>query len=408
VGPTRLYLDTALLGRMTPRAQQAHLDFARLAGDEGGSLLFERFLQFGFGAWPTSVCNAYPGLSDWRGVAALKTSLRVLAGSAIDLPVLLAARSSQLMKLSASLLMQACRNVLLADIGWPPYHEILVAEAQRVGRQVTIAPVCNAVLKGRAVEGEVIAVLRDCARQHGCDGLFLTAVSHLGMRLPVERIVRAVESAQPLRFVVIDGAQDFCHISADLRNEYCDLYLAGCHKWLSACHPMGLAFYGRRRSRSVIETVLADLLRTGEIDDPLLRFATQLEHDHLDGRTETVNLAPLFTSQGAVADALAAGETPADRLPTRLANLRAVAALAPSCGWQPHVVAPEFRTGILLLQAEGSLLRSLSSEALRQRFGEQGVAVTAYQDGLIRLSMPETNWREEELSHLQDSLRGTA
>ena len=30
MGSTRLYLDTARLGRMTPRAQQAHLDFARL------------------------------------------------------------------------------------------------------------------------------------------------------------------------------------------------------------------------------------------------------------------------------------------------------------------------------------------------------------------------------------------
>ena len=45
--PTQLYLDTARLGRMTLRAQQAYLDFVRLAGDEGGSLLFERFLQFG-------------------------------------------------------------------------------------------------------------------------------------------------------------------------------------------------------------------------------------------------------------------------------------------------------------------------------------------------------------------------
>src|SRR5262245_54562705 len=91
--PTTLYLDTARLGRMTPRAQRAHLDFTRLAGEEGGSLFFERFLRCGVEAWPESSRAAYAGLSDWRGVAALKSSLRVLAGSDPELPVLLAARS---------------------------------------------------------------------------------------------------------------------------------------------------------------------------------------------------------------------------------------------------------------------------------------------------------------------------
>jgi selenocysteine lyase/cysteine desulfurase len=393
---------------MTPRAQQAHLDFARLAGEEGGSLFFERFLGSGSDSWPASVRNAYPGLCDWHGVAALKSSLRVLAGSDADLPVLIAARSKQLMKLAARLLVRNCRNVLVTDIGWPPYHEVLTAEAGLGGRKVTVAAVHNAVFSELLTEETVVAAVHDCAIRHGCDGLFLTAVSHQGVRLPVERIVRALEASQTLRFVVIDGAQEFSHVSADLRNEYCDLYLAGCHKWLGACHPMGLGFYGRRRSRGIIETVLDRLLGTGEIDDPLLRFSAQLESDRLNGRTETVNLAPLFSSQGAATDALHAGETPAGRLPVRLANLGAVAAVAPGCGWRPRAVPTEFRTGILLLQTEKEEGRLLSPDALRCRFSEQGVAVTAYEDGVIRLSMPETAWKADEFAHLQNTLRTTA
>jgi hypothetical protein len=408
VGATRLYLDTARLGRMTPRAQQAHLDFARLAGEEGGSLYFERFLQGGMEAWPEGARGAYPGLCSWRGVAALKSSLRQLASSPPELPVLLAARSLQLMKLAACLLMQTCRNVLVSDVGWPPYHDVLAAEARLAGRRVRVAPVGAALFEGKASADEVVAALQACAVENGCDGLFLTAVSHLGVRLPVERIVRALEAAHELRFVVIDGAQDFCHVGADLRNDYCDLYLAGCHKWLGACHPMGLGFYGRRRSRGVIETVLEQLLQAGEVNDPLLLLSTQLEGDRLDGRTETVNLAPLFAGQGAVDDALQGGVLPGKQLAIRLANLDAVADVAPGCGWQPRLFARDFQTAILLLQAQSKEQQQLSPEALRHRFSQHGVAVTAYDQGVVRLSMPQMPWQSDELAYLQDTFRALA
>ena len=57
-----LYLDTARLGRMTPRAQAAHRDFCRLAAAEGGSPLMERFLRHGLAACGSRVTSHYPGL----------------------------------------------------------------------------------------------------------------------------------------------------------------------------------------------------------------------------------------------------------------------------------------------------------------------------------------------------------
>jgi len=143
----------------------------------------------------------------------------VLAGSLPELPVLLANRSTQLMKLAARLQFQPCRNVLVTDIGWPPYHDLLAAEAVRTGRALTVAPVRDLAMQGQATDEEILDLVRTHYVRERCDGLFLTAVSHLGVRLPVEKLVRSLEAASPPRFVVIDGAQEFCHVSADLRND---------------------------------------------------------------------------------------------------------------------------------------------------------------------------------------------
>jgi hypothetical protein len=406
--PTQLYLDTARLGRMSPRARQAHLDFTRLAGEEGGSLFAETFLRGGAADWSAEAQARYPGLAGWRGVSGLKESLRTLAGSSPGLPVLLANRSAQLMKLAARLLYHPCENVLVTDLGWPPYHEMLAAEAARAGRRLTTVPVRELALGGQAGEGEIVEAVRGHYLRERCDGLFLTAVSHLGVRLPVERLVRSLEAAAEPSFVVIDGAQEFCHVAADLHHEYCDLYMAGCHKWLQAYHPMGLAFYGRRRSRFVIETVLGHFIGTGELDDPLLRFSAQLEGNCLDGRTETVNLACLFSCQGAVADALEGACDPSHCLPHRLGSLSTAADVAAASGWRPLLAPPAFRTGILLLQAEREPTRAAPADVLRSAFCEQGVAVTAYDGGLVRLSMPASPWRPGEIDYLGRVLASVA
>jgi len=390
---------------MTPRAQQAHLDFARLAGDEGSSVFFERFLRDGFDGSSAAAKDRYPGLSSWQGAAALKQSLRSLVGCRPDLPVLLASRSAELMRLAARLLCHPCSNVLVTDLGWPNYHDILHDECRRANRVMTRIPILDAILRDQITEDEVVALIRDEFLRHGCDGLFLTAVSNLGLRLPVERVVRAVNAASQVWFVVIDGAQDFCHVSADLRNEYCDLYLTGSHKWLRAYNPMGLGFYGRRRSHSFIETVLTRLRQSGQLADPLLRFTQQLESETFEGTMETVNLAALFSCQGAVADGLAGPGLPTDSLSYRLRILSATAEMAAASGWRPLLLDEAFRSGILLLEAEREVTRRKPAEKVRASFSDQGIALTAYEGGRIRLSMPDIPWRQGEAEHLRTALR---
>jgi len=408
VQPTQLYLDTARLGQMSRRAQQAHLDFARMAVEEGASQFFERFLREGSDSWSGNVQSRFHGLTCWRGISRLKENLRTLAGSDPELPVLMVNRLADLMRFASRLLFQQCSNVLVTDLGWPPYREILDGEARRAGRSVTPLAVRELICDSQFGEDDLVDAVRRRFLAAGCDGLFLTAVSHQGFRLPAERLVRALEQVREVRSIVIDGAQDFCHASADLSNEYCDLYLAGCHKWLQGFHPMGLGFYGRRRSRVMVEMLLVDLLESGELNDPLLRFTTQIESAKLDGETETVNLIPIFTCQGATAEALERSASVPSLLGMRRRNVLQAASVAESSGWRPVLPAEPFRTGIMLLQSERDVIRRRSHRDLRESFADEGVALTAYDGGFVRLSMPATEWQPQEIDQLRSALHSVA
>ncbi len=403
-----LYLDTARLGRMSSGARRAVHAFTDLIGEEGGSLYSERFLRRGLSACPSPFQERYPGLTSWSGVGELKSALRGLVGTPSDLPVLLAHRSAVLMRLAARLLFHPCRNVLVTDLGWPGYHDILSDVARRTGRIITVVPLRDRVLGGRVGAEEVVEEFRRLYSSAKCDGLFLPAVSNLGVRLPLEAIVRSVEAEHEVRFVVVDGAQDFCHAGADLGSGFCDLYLSGCHKWLGAYHPLGIACYGRRRSVGVIATTLGHLTATNEIDDPLLRFSAHLESDDFEPPAETVSVVPLITCRGAVEDETRARADSPGRQRQRLDNLRATVDRVRSTGWEPLLPDPALRSGILLLRAERPAVRGLTPETVRSAFQDASVALTAYPGGYVRVSMPDRCWAEDELVHLEAAFRKNA
>jgi hypothetical protein len=345
-------------------------------------------------------------LAGWRGVGALKASLQALAGGQPGLPVLLAARSAALMRLAARLLFHPCRRVLTVDLGWPGYHAALEAEARRAGRAVSVVPLLDDVLAGRVGADEIVERVRAECLSRSCDGLFLPAVSSHGVRLPVERVVRTIEAAREPRFVVVDGAQEFCHAPAQLASGCCDLYLAGCHKWLGGYHPMGVAFYGRPRSASFVDTVVAHLDRTGELDDPLLRFTDGLERGRAAGVDETVNLAPLFTGHGAAGEAVCS--PPSDRFAARVANAERAGESARGAGWEPLRPDRRLRSGILLLRPLRPEARARPAGVTRAAFAAAGVVLTAYEGGLVRLSMPDAPWSGQDLADLVGGLRWCA
>jgi len=258
----------------------------------------------------------------------------------------------------------------------------------------------NAVLGRGATEDEVVETICRAYAENHCDGLFLSAVSNLGVRLPIARIVRRLESTHEVRFVVVDGAQDFCHLTPDIHEEYCDFYLAGCHKWFQAYHPMGLGFYGRRRSMGFIENTLSHMIAGGDIDDPLLRYIREVASGQVNGYSETVNFGPLFSCQGAIADRGSAADRVAYQENQRL-NLDSVSQIVKGAGWKPHLLDAGLQSGILLAQASDPDLRQKDPSAVRESFRNYGVGLSTYENGYIRLSMPQSVLGQEDAHHLK-------
>lgn len=276
----RLYLDTARLGLMRPTASRVYHDFVRFASEEGLTLYWDDFLTSGVESWPASLRSRYPHLAVWKGIPHLKQSLKRLAGAAPDSHVLLANRSAMLMKLAARLLRDRCRTVLYTDLAWPGYLRILKRERKCDTCSLHRVRLRARILKRKLSSGEVIDRLAGKFVRHGCDGLFLPLVDHMGIRLPVRDIVREIRRRAELRFVVVDGAQTLGHLPLQLADEEYDFFVAGCHKWLGAYHPLGLGLFGNPATADFIRQTAEHLVAHRKIDDPLLRFGYELEGLH--------------------------------------------------------------------------------------------------------------------------------
>ncbi len=389
---TSLYLDTARLGPISPRAQRASIAFARLAAKEGCSAHFEDFLYQGIEAWPAFLRERYRGLSDWHGIKGLKDSLRTLVKTLPDLPVLLANRSSQLMRLAARLLFHRCRNVLVTDLEWPAYRLILEQQQQRFGKNLKELPLRATVLFDRPSLEELVAKVTACYFEHQCDGLFLSSVTYDGFRLPVREIARSLAIARRLPFMVVDGSQEFCHAPVDLDGAYCDFYIAGCHKWLRAYHPMGLGFCGRPSEQRFVTGICNHMMEEGSLDDPLLRFTAKWERGTEDAFSETVSLSPLFPCAAAIAEFREQIVCPEKRFAQLVQSTQRMEAICRSTSWAPLVPHSSMRSGILLVQDTRPEITRASAESLRCQFQMRGLALTAYGNGILRLSAPTRPW----------------
>jgi aspartate aminotransferase-like enzyme len=342
----------------------------------------------------------------WRGVAELKQALRKAVGVADDRRVFLANRSAQLMRLAARSLFQRCQRVLVTDLGWPSYQQILAAEIRHHSdAETALVPIRGFILHDRATVEEVVERIAFRYQVENCDGLFLPLVSNDGVRLPIDAICRAIRRTRPPRFIVVDGAQAFCHTPPEAALRRCDIYLAGCHKWLRAGNlPMGMAFCPRCRSENSVERTCQKMLETAELDDPLLVFTRQLEDHTMERFSETVNLASMFSCRAALDDWNR--DNRSVRLPfeIRLENAQRVATIALEVGWRPLIPDTELRSGILLLQAKDRHIRAVSPEDMRMQLQTHGIAGTCYRYGMIRLAMPNHPLTESEIAILEESL----
>ena len=401
---TCLYLDTARLGQMCPEAQRADLDFARLAGEEAGSLYYDLFLRAGFFSLPPDLRSRYPGLADWSGVPALKSRIKTALGLPRGRPLLLANRSAVLVRMACRALCRRCENVLVTDMLWPAYRAVLEDECRRQRRTLTTLQLQGPILRDRIDQAELVDRFLECYTRENCDGLFLSAVTCHGVRLPIPEIVPTVSRVSKPKFVVVDGAQAVNHTPLMVTAPHCDFLVAGCHKWLQAYHPMGLGFCCRPRADCAMADVSREMTERGQLDDPLLSFTRELENGRCGAFSETVNLAPLFTAAAAVSRIW---QSPLGRnkaFDLQLANANRVAEVADLTGWQPVRPTIPMQSGILLLQAKRSETHSARPDALRSAFRNLGLAVSAYIGGLIRTSFLADTLSPPGLNQLRSAL----
>ena len=209
-----------------------------------------------------------------------------------------------------------------------------------------------------------------------CEALFLPAVDHLGIRVPVGEIVRRIRLQADLRFCLIDAAQALAHVPLEDSFAHADVLIAGSHKWLGAYLPLGIGFWRGDEFA---------MCRTG---DPLARFTAAFDGGELDGFSETANLTPLLACAGAVADRLNEPSHETFREVDRDDWLGSVT--QPPGAW--HLVQPSvaMRSRIMLLESRSPLHQNLSVDSLRRLWFDVGSLVTAYDRGMARLSIPFT------------------
>ena len=109
---------------------------------------------------------------------------------------------------------------------------------------------------------------------------------------------------------------------------------------------------------------------------------------------------------GAAAGAPSTSVSPNDSLLQQLANAKVVADMASETDWHPVMPHEGLRSGILLLERRRPHSAEHSTaEELRRLFQQHGVIVTAYDGGLVRLSMPKHPFSQSELQQLYHVLQ---
>ena len=393
-----LYLDTARLGLMTPRARRASVDFARFSSELGCSLYLTDLLESGFAEWPSQLRKQYPGLEDWEGVSSLKQRIRRVTHANSNVGVFCSSRSTWLMQFAADLLARHCTNVLLTDLSWPPYERLVRRACRRRGVSVTKVEVRKMVYSSQTDKDELSKLLADQYEQHNCDGIFLPIVDSFGTRLPADQILDQIRSANHMSCSVLDAAQAIAHVPLNLNAAKADFVVAGCHKWIGAGNPLGLGFLCNPDSKDEISHELRRRIQRSPLTDPQLAFTENLIGGSCRKYGETVPVAPLFTANAAAVDCTTGRMNSHTELRGQIVDT------ATQFGWRPIQPTNPFRSRVLLLRAP-QCLRGKSPDLVRQRLQDAGLIASTYRNGLVRVSIPHRNIDTEDLSQLSTAFR---
>lgn len=400
-----LYLDTARLGQTSPSALQAQIDFSRLTAEQPSSLYTDRFLQSGIKDAPSDWQERFPGLSNWHGVTELLQAIKAVAGAPDDHEVVVASRSTALMRSAVYSMFRLCRNVLTTDFAWPAYRAELCDAAAKSNNRITYVECREDAFAETISQIGLADRIASAYGRNKCDGLFLPLIDNLGFKLPIGEIISRINANHSPRFILIDGAQTLGHLPDVNCHDLCDVFLAGSHKWIRAGVPLGIATFGQPRSRDLLSKAFNS-------DDPLSCFVSSLSTGQLERYSETVNVVPLLACRAASADIPVDVGIRQQRWTDQLENRNKIASIAELAGWRPLLHEPESRSGILQLRPRASFANCTNGECLRATLADCGIAASTYPDASIRLSMPQVPLDTAEMNQidvaLNLALRGAA
>jgi hypothetical protein len=115
-----------------------------------------------------------------------------------------------------------------------------------------------------------------------------------------------------------------------------------------------------------------------------------------------VNIAPLFTARAAFADPAAGA------LWTIPLNRVLVETAVASTEWTPVATHTGLSSGIRLYRPSSVTAQCRTPEATRTSFREGGVALTAYDGGVVRLSVPKGFVADRQYATLRAALAAVA
>ena len=371
---------------MCPGARRAEQDFARLVSQLGSSLYFERFLTEGYRSLPTRLRQRHPHLRCWHGVAGLRQGLAEFIGQPPELPVSFFGQSQLVIRYAGECLFRQSQNVLTTDLEWPAYISALQQLADLRGAHLHVAPLRDMFLQTQISSEDVVDVLKRHYQNISGDGIFVSDISYLGMRLPLKPFLDSIPSSQS-PFIVIDGAQALNQRPVDLSVLGCDLYLAGTQKWFQSYHPLRIALVGRQRHRSLIEHVRTQRKESSVFADPLFAFCDAIESGNFFASGETVNIAGLIAAAGSLWQHQQLGDTILEKWHTLVSNAQESAPWLADSMWRPICQADSLQSGILLLRARNRVPVDYDKQA-RMTLHQFGITASVLAGKLVRLSMP--------------------
>lgn len=374
-----LYLDTARLGLMASSAQQLHTAFARLASDPRGLLYFMEFLQDGYAALPAAQRELYPGLKSWQGTSGLAFAAKQLMDATDSSDALFANRSATLMKVAALNLASRCRHIVTVDQLWAPYRRVLTAACRATGANLSVVRLRRHLLSRQASPAWIKELVVESCHRTRARGLVLPVLSHRGVRLPIDSILKAVQPTPQV--VVLDAAQALGHVPFHTPTECPSFIISGTHKWLGSYWPLGLAI----STDPAIAQSVPHLLLSRQIEDPLLQLCCESQGLVQFRHGETASVPPLVSAHGAILEALDSDIR--QQLAIRLRNRRRLLRLIRGYGWRQ--VGPRMSTthGILVVKPPAAI-RQQGPQPLRRALRECEVVATVYPDCCVRLALP--------------------